>query len=556
MEANIFLQLSALLAITASVAFFVRAAKQPLLVAYIVAGIIAGPRLLNILSGSDALYHAFASFGVVLLLFVIGLDLNFSYLKKIGREASLIGLAQFLLNFGLTLPIAHSFGLSWTGSAFLAMAACFSSTIVVLKILGEKRDEDSVYGRYTIGLMLVQDMISIFILLALSFGTVDNLAFSWLPLIKGLLVAVLLTVVIRYFLFELLDKVASSGEFLFIFTVAWCFGVAALLNWVGLSLEVGAIIAGLSLGSSRYHREIASRIKPLRDFFLLIFFLLLGSQADFSRFHEVVLPALILAAFILIAKPIILYNLFRLRRFTRRNSFLSALSSGQLSEFGFIILFAGAAGGYISGRELSIFTVAAIVTIFFSSYLMTYSRQAYTFIAPILLHFGEDRHVQKEPSKEKFEAMIFGYHRTGWKIGQALSRQKIKFAAADFDPELVKHYRHSGMRMFFGDVSDVEFLLSLPLEKVRTVVSTVPSPEDQLLLISFLRKINPKVVIIASLYHKKYLDALYKAGADYVLLPHLFGGAWAAEVIDNGELHQRRSWSKYRRQQALDLNGS
>ncbi|MDD2680955.1 MAG: cation:proton antiporter [Patescibacteria group bacterium] len=558
MDSNLFLQLSALLAITVSVAFFVRLAKQPLLVAYIVAGIIGGPLLLNILPADEPMYHAFASFGVVLLLFIIGLDLNFSYLKKIGKESLLVGSAQFILNFALLLPLAHYFGLSWTGSIFLALASCFSSTIVVLKILNDKQDEEAVYGRYTIGLMLVQDIISILILLYLSFTAPDSVIAGdslWF-VIKALAVIAGIVVMAKYVLPSFLNKISSSGEFLFIFTVAWCFGVASLLLWSGFSLELGAVIAGLSLGASRFQAEIASRIKPLRDFFIVIFFLLLGSGADFSHLDQVLIPALLLSAFILIVKPIILYVLFRARRFTRRNSFLSALTAGQLSEFGFIILFAVAALGYLDGRELAIFTVAAIITIFFSSYAMTYSYKIYNFLLPIFLLFGPDTFVQKEEIKESFNTIIFGYHRTGWKIGEALKKKKVSFAAVDFNPDSVASFNRRGIRSFFGDASDVEFLRSLPLAEAKTVISTIPSAEDQLVLINFVRQHNPKAVIVASLYHKKYLQPLYGAGADYVILPHLLGGSWAAEVIAKGEFSRRAAWSKYRRQQASDLNGS
>ena len=558
MAANLFLQLSALLAITVSVAFFVRWAKQPLLVAYIVAGIIGGPLLLDILPAGEPMYSAFANFGVVLLLFIIGLDLDFSYFKRIGQEAVIIGLGQFIINFGLAWPLAHAFGLSCSGAFFLAVVACFSSTIVVLKILGDKQDEESVYGRYTIGLMLVQDLISILVLLFLSFSAPDSAlagTSGWL-LLKATAVIIGVFLAAKFVLPSFLDKIASSGEFLFIFTVAWCFGVASLLLWSGFSLEVGAVIAGLSLGASRYQAEIASRVKPLRDFFLVIFFLLLGSQADFSQIDEVLIPALFLSTFVLVIKPLVLYVLFRFRRFTRRNSFLAALTSGQLSEFGFIILFAAGASGYLGSRELGIFTVAAIITIFFSSYCMTYSYSLYNWFLPFFLWFGRDAYVQTEIVKEKFEAIVFGYHRTGWKIGEALQEKKIKFAAVDFNPESVAHFRRHGIRTFFGDASDMEFLHTLPLASAKIIISTIPSPEDQLVLINSVRKCNPKAVMIASLYHKKYLNNLYRAGADYVILPHLLGGAWAAEVVARGECGRRSAWIKYRRQQAQDLNGS
>lgn len=555
MDSNLFLQLSALLAITVSVGFFVRLAKQPLLVAYIIAGIIGGPLLLNILPANEHTYSAFANVGVVLLLFIIGLDLNFSYLKKIGKETMIIATWQILFNFLLILPLTKSFGFSWAGAIFLTIATCFSSTIVILKLLGDKQDEETVYGRYTIGLLLVQDLISIFILLYLSFSN-QSQSISGLPyisLVKFFVVVSSIILITKFVLPKLLKNVANSSEFLFIFTVAWCFGISSLMLWSGFSLEIGAIIAGLALGSSRYQAEIASRVKPLRDFFIVIFFMVLGSGANLQQVDKVLFPAIVLAAFILIAKPLVLYILFRSRHFTRRNSLLAALTAGQLSEFGFIILFAGAASGYLNGDELGIFTIAALITIFFSSYVITYSYKIYNLFLPVFSLFGKDKYAQKEEVKETFEAVIFGYHRTGWKIGEALKSKKIKFAAIDFNPDNNTLFKTSGVKAFFGDASDVEFLKSLPLKTAKIIISTIPSPEDQLVLIHFIRRHNPNAIMIATLYHKKYIKSLYKAGADYVILPHLLGGSWAAEIILQGELKKRSAWKKYREQQNEDI---
>lgn len=555
MDSNIFLQLSALLAITVSVGFFVRSAKQPLLIAYIIAGIIGGPLLLNILPNNEHTYSAFANVGVVLLLFIIGLDLNFAYLKKIGKETMIIAGWQILFNFLLILPIARFFGFAWGGAIFLTVAACFSSTIVILKILGDKQDEETVYGRYTIGLLLVQDLISIFILLYLSFNNQGGgiSVFPFLSLVKLFLVVGSVVFITKYILPKLLQRIANSGEFLFIFTIAWCFGISSLMLWSGFSLEIGAIIAGLALGSSRYQAEIASRVKPLRDFFIVIFFMVLGSESNLQQVDKVLLPAVILAVFVLIVKPLVLYILFRFRHFTRRNSFLAALTSGQLSEFGFIILFAGSASGYLTGDELGIFTIAALITIFFSSYVITYSYKIYNLFSPILSIFGKDKYAQKEDVKENFEAFIFGYHRTGWKIGEALKDKKIKFAAVDFNPDNNTLFNISGVKAFFGDASDVEFLKTLPLKSAKIIISTIPSPEDQMVLIHFIRRHNPNAIMIATLYHKKYIKSLYKAGADYVILPHLLGGSWTAEIILRGELKKRSAWKKYREQQNEDI---
>ena len=554
MEYNLFLQISALLAVTVGVAFIIRLLKQPLLVAYMLAGIICGPLFFNFLHGGENMYEAFANFGVVFLLFIVGLELNFSYLKKIGRTAVGAGIAQFILNFAVIFPLALVLGLSQSGAALLALVSCFSSTIVVLKILNDKQDEESVYGRYTIGLLLVQDIISITILIILSLTTGGGLVRGGLEeIVKVVLVILLVAISAKFILPRLLKVIATSGEFLFIFTVTWCFSVASLMMWSGFSLEIGAIIAGLSLGSSRYHLEIASRIKPLRDFFLVIFFIILGSQADFRDWREVVMPAIWLSIFILLVKPFVLYRIWRFFNFTRRNSFLSAISSAQLSEFGFIILFAAAGAGYLSGRELGIFTIAAILTIFVSSYAMVYGYKIYERLTPVFNFFGRDNNLQPEDVREKFDAMIFGYHRTGWKIGEALAKHKVKFAVVDFNAENISKLEKKGLRVFFGDASDIEFLHALPFDKVKIVVCTVPSPEDQSILFEYIRSKNKKAIIIACLYQKKYLKQLYAAGADYVLLPHLLGGSWLAGLITKHSLIRRDAWAKLRQQQAHDL---
>jgi len=558
MEHNLFLQISTLLAITVSLAFIVRFLKQPLLAAYMLAGIVCGPFLFNLLRGQQDLYQSFSNFGVVLLLFVVGLELNFSYLKKIGKTSVVIGLLQFLFNFALILLVVNFFNLSLLSKIFLALVSCFSSTIVVLKLLSDKQDEESVYGRYTVGLLLIQDIISIaiLILLGLLASNSGSSSFDWLAITKVIGVFLLIFLFAKYLLSRVLDSVASSGEFLFLFTVAWCFGIASLMVWSGFSLEIGAVVAGLSLSSSKYQPEIASRVKPLRDFFIILFFVILGSLADFSNVTGVIMPAIILALAVVILKPLLLFFIFRIFKFTRRNSFLSALASAPLSEFGFIILFALISAGYLSGPELSIFTIAAIITIFVSSYLIAYGYQFYNWLLPLFNLFGADKYVQQEDIKESFEALVFGYHRTGWKIGDALKKIGIKFAAIDFNPNNINRLTHRDIRIFFGDASDMEFLKELPLEKTKVIISTIPSPEDQLVLLDFLRSRQLKVTVICTLYNKKYLGKLYEAGANYVILPHLLGGMWMAEIINEGRLNKKSSWTKLRKTQIQDLRGS
>lgn len=558
MEHGLFLQLTLLLALTVSTALVLRFLKQPLLVSYVIAGIISGPLFFNLLRGSENIYDGLAKLGVVLMLFIIGLEIDFSYLKKIGRVSLSIGLAQFVLNFALVfLATFYYLNFSLSSAFFLAIAACFSSTVVILKLLNDKKDEESVYGRYTIGLLLVQDLISIAILFCLSiFYPSEAVVFNLSNFIKAIFLILMIIFSHRYLLPKILDKIASSGEFLFIFTIAWCFGVASLMSWTGFSLELGAIIAGLTLGSSKYQPEIVSRVKPLRDFFIVIFFIVLGSLVDLSNFKVVLVPSLFLSLLIIIFRPLILYILFRAKKFTRRNSFLPALSSIPLCEFGFIILLFAFNAGAVSNLDLSIYAFSIIITIFISSYLINYNAQIYNFLLPVFNLFGRDKYLQKEEIKESFSALVFGYHRTGWKIGNALRESGLSFAAVDFNPENISRLKNNNIKMFFGDASDIEFLRALPLDKTKIIISTIPSPEDQLVLINYLRSVKKKVIIIATLYDKKYLSKLYEAGADYVMLPHLLSGAWMADLIAHKNVTEKKFLNKLKQSQKKELEGN
>lgn len=541
MENNIFLQISALLGITVSIAFLVRLMKQPLMVAYIVAGIVSGPFFLNFLDGDGHMYEAFAQFGVVLLLFVLGLNLDFNYLKKIGWISAIAGAGQvvFTFIFGVIILLALDFSLMT--ASYLALAITFSSTIIIVNLLNEKNDTESIYGRYTIGLMLVQDIIAIIVLIVIGTavdggGVLNSLA---LLVLRGLAIGVVLFLAAKYALPKILDRIVNSGEFLFVFTLTWCFGIASAVHLLGFSVEIGAVAAGLTLGSSGYQKGIASKIKPLRDFFIVLFFIILGSGIVMADFGKVAVPGIVLSLFILIGNPLILYIIFRLFKFTRQNSFLAGVTAAQVSEFGFILVFTGKNLGHIDDSILPVFTLVALITIFMSSYLITYNKQLFKILKPAFDIFGKDKYTQKISTEEKIDFWVFGYHRIGWKVCEALEEKGEKFAVVDFNHEAINKLEKRGITAFFGDISDVEFLEMLPLEKSKMIISTLPDPEDQSVFISYVRSVNKKAFIIATLNHNMYLKDLYRMGADYVMMPHLLGGVWVHDLLKEKPLSEK-----------------
>lgn len=546
---SIFGQLTAILALTVGIAFVIRLLKQPLIVAYIFTGIICGPFLLNLLHGDQHLYEAFAQFGVVLLLFIIGLNLNLGHLRSIGRTSLVTGLGQVLFTAGIGLLLLLAIGSQLQSAAYLALAITFSSTIIIMKLLTDKHDTDSIYGRYTIGLMLVQDLIAVVLIIVLGMISGEAEGNGWFHVGKlivelGAVLAVL-AAASKYLLPRLLARIADSRELLFLFAIAWCFGVASILYWLGFSLEVGAILSGIALSSSPFQMEIASRVRPLRDFFLVLFFIVLGSELTLGALEQIILPAVLLSLFILIGNPLILYLLFRRMQFTRRNSLLAGLTAAQVSEFGFVLLFAGRNAGHVHGSEVGIFTAVAIITIFASSYLITYNEQIYRLLAPLFNRFGPDRNRQNETLNQAFDAWVVGHHRIGENVTQTLEELGKSYAVIDFDPRVADRLALADTPFYFGDIADVEFLESLPLVQSKIIVMTIPTADDQVNLIRHVRNQGGEALIVANAYHGAEANELYEAGADFVMRPHLVGGQWISTILKQ-EAWDRPTFQKLR----------
>ncbi len=531
---TVFIQMSALLAVTVGVAFLIRLLRQPLIVAYIFAGIVCGPLALNLLHGDHAMYETFAEFGVVLLLFIIGLNLNFTHLRSIGRVSVITGLGQMVGTTGLGMAILLGLGIPFVSALYIATAITFSSTIIIMKLLTDKKDTDTIYGRYTVGLMLVQDIIAIGLVIVL--GTMKGgggMGWATVALLGGKLcaISILLFLVSRYLLPRILDRIADSSELLFLFTLTWCFGVASILYVLGFSLEIGAMISGIALSSSPYQLEIGSRIKPLRDFFLIVFFIVLGGGMGFGSIQTVFIPALIISVFVLLGKPLILYVLFRVLKFTRRNSFLSSVTAAQVSEFGFVLLFAGQQVGHVEHSDIAMFTIIAMVTIFVSSYLISYNEQLYRWMLPVFRLWGPDRRRQHDRAPETYDVWIIGYHRIGMKIAEVMTEMNTRFSVIDFDPAAVARLRKDAVPFYFGDIADVEFLEGLPLASSTMIIMTIPAVDDQLNLLTFVKKMNDKVLVIGNAYHKRDAELLYEHGAHFVMMPHFLGAQWISNVL-------------------------
>ena len=532
---SVFIEISLVLILTTLVSLGMRALKQPLLVGYILTGILVGPSFLNLLHAHETI-ELFAKLGITILLFIVGLHLSPRVIKEVGKVSLVTGIGQVLFTSLVGFGLALMLGIDRLAALYVAIALTFSSTIIILKLLSDKGDVQSLYGKIAVGFLLVQDIIATLILLGVSsFATAGDSSVSealLLTLGKGivLLIGILLTG--KWILPRLLNYVSQSSELLFLFSLTWGFGFAALFQLVGLSVEIGALIAGVVLSSTTYADEMSSRLRPLRDFFIILFFILLGANMLLTLSSEIILPAVAFSLFVLIGNPIIVIVLMNLLGYHRKTGFMSGLTVAQISEFSLILATLGMQVGHLSQEILTIITLVGLITIAGSTYLILYSERIYRSITP-LIKLLELRSVQKSSTSKhvRVEAFVFGFNRIGHDFLALFRQLGYKVAVVDFDPKtesrLPKNYRY----YYYGDVGNVEFLSELPLNSTQVAISTVPDLETNKLLVKYLQSRRSSIITIV--FAQKAEDALelYQTGVSYVVLPHHLGAHHTVSLL-------------------------
>lgn len=535
MATEIFIQLGIVLFIAFFISLIARFFKQPIIVGYILAGVVISPFILN-LTISNEIIQVFSHFGIAFLLFIVGLHLNPKIVKEIGAQSIVIGIIQMALTFIAGFLAAKFLGFGVLPSAYVGIALMFSSTIIVMKLLSDKKHLDTLYGKISIGILIVQDLIAVVVLMFIS--SIGAVEFSWISFaFKNLIIggaAVIILFLIGFLIIPFVTKsIAKSQELLFLFSVCWCFLIAALFSILGFSIEIGALIAGIVLSISPYSVEISSKVRPLRDFFLIIFFIILGLNIQFDNFNSVLLKAAIFSLIVLIAKPIIFMTLMALFGHAKRNNFLVGTTLAQISEFSFIILALGVSFGQVDSELLSMITLTGLITITLSTYMITFSQSFYSKMFFFANLFERKKTRDKKEIRKNYSAVLFGYNRIGFGILRALKKIKKDYLVVDYNPDIVSDLKKLRMPVLYGDAYDTDFLNELPLDKIELAVSTVPDFETNELLLETIRAINKNAVIIARAHQIDDALKLYNLGASYVLTPHFLGGEYVSNMIRN-----------------------
>lgn len=541
---HIFVDIVAIILFSAGFGIIAHFLKQPLVLAYILAGVLLGPFALGLIDPFGPII-TFSQIGVAFLLFLVGLNLSTRVFREVGRISVITGVGQVFFTTLIGMAIATFLGFNLTESFLIAIALSFSSTIVIVKLLSDKRGLDTLYGKISIGFLIIQDFIAIGVLVFLT-GLTTGLTLETLVAETGLKLAALLAVPFLFnrFVGGLVHRVPQNHEMIFLAGVAWCFFMAWFSFLLGFSIEIGAFLAGMSLASLPINYEISFKIKPLRDFFLILFFVVLGSQLTLTGVENVLGPAVLLSLFVLVGNPLIVLVLMGSQGYRKKTSFLSGLTVAQISEFSLIIIALGASSGLLSSGVISLMVLVGIITIAVSSYFIMHGERIFLSLSRTLSVFERKRLKERLDSyrSRHYEIVLVGCHEMGHHILRGLEDVKHKILIVDFNPSIVRTLSRRGYHCLYGDITDDEVMEKVTSFSPSLVISSIPIFEDNAYLLRELR--SKKRTIFVTVEDAQ--DALkhYQDGADYVFIPYMLGGEKAtailSDMVGKGGFHAKR----------------
>jgi Kef-type K+ transport system membrane component KefB len=536
---DIFIEISLILIITTGVATIFRILKQPLVVGYLISGIIVGPYVLNILQSGEQV-ELFSKLGIAVLLFIVGLSLNPDTIKETGKPALVTGIGQILFTSIIGFGIMRLLGYSNIIALYGSIALTFSSTIIILKLLSDKGDLNSLYGKVSIGFLLVQDIVATLLLIIVplvgSAAIGGNIGITFLKLTGfGVLASIVLYSIAKYILPKFSDYLAKSNELLFIFAISWGLVLATIFYKIGFSIEIGALIAGVTLSASKYAYEISSRMRPLRDFFIVMFFVLLGAHLVLGSIGTIIIPAIILSLFVLIGNPLIVFLLMNMLGYKNKTSFMAGLTVAQISEFSLILMSLGLSLGHVDQNTVTLITVVGIITIAGSTYFVIYADNLYQLLQGLLGKISLSRNNAQEQgtSNKSYETIIFGFGRAGLEFVEQAKKLKQNYVVVDYNPDVFVGKRVDNVSYRFGDVEDIEFLQEIELTNAELVISTIPDMAVNRLLLRSYRSNNTTGTILVTCHDARDTEELYAAGATFVMLPHYLGAYHATQIIQH-----------------------
>ena len=517
--------------------------KQPIILGYLVAGAIVGPQLGFHWIHEEASIEVISEIGLVLLLFIIGLEMNLKALLASGRQLVVAGVGQFLICAALGAGVALVLGYGFTGTnsqgLYLALLCGLSSTAIVVKLLYDKGELDTLPGRLTLGILIFQDIYAIFIL-----AFQPNFANPSIgPVITAILGTVgLLTggfLISKYVLRWVFHSIAKAPEMVLAVSIGWCAIVAVVASWMGLSKEMGALVAGLSISAFPYSIHVTAKTLPLRDFFLTLFFMSLGMKI-IAPTWQMVGPVMLMVGLTVISRFMSVYPLVLFSGGGRRAAFIASVNLAQISEFSLVIAALGVTYNHIGQQTVANIIYAMAITAVLSSYGIRYSHPLYLAFSRAMdrLRPGSAADTAAEMGGHKsYDIAFLGYHRGARATVEAIERTSPellqRILVIDFNPLALEELKAKGVANLFGDISSLETLQHAHLNHAKLVISTIPDMllkgVDNLELVRLGKSVAPHAAIVATADDQHHEQRLRNEGATIVIRPYELVGAQLAD---------------------------
>jgi Kef-type K+ transport system membrane component KefB len=523
--------------------------RQPLILAYLIAGFFIGPFGMGWVKSQESI-NVISELGLIFMLFMIGLEIDLKKIVRAGKVILFAGGGQLVGGVLLGLLFFIGIGLSMGGGKFdalyLCVACALSSTVIIVKVLYEKRELDTLPGRITLGVLVLQDIFAILFLAVQP--SLDNLQVSVILISigrVGVLVATAL-VLSRYVLPWLFHQIARRPELILLGALAWCFLIGEIAERLHLSREMGSLVAGVSLSTFPYALDVTAKVTTLRDFFITLFFVSLGMTIPIPG-ASVIGLALMIAAFTIVSRVVTTFAPLYLMKQGLRASLLPAINLAQISEFSLVVIQTGVAAHHISAETSSAASFAFVVLAVVSTFVMARSDQVTRGLIGPLKRMGlrdldhrHDADAEQGGHGEARRIVILGFFRAASALLSEIERRSPavleQITVIDFNPLVFRTLTDRGMHVVYGDISNVDTLVHAGVGKSELIILSIPDSllkgADNEKLVRHVRSLNPTAKIVATAEILANVGDLYAAGADYVTVTRLSDADELYKVIE------------------------
>lgn len=520
--------------------------RQPLILAYLLAGFLLGPSGFNWVHSEESI-SVISELGLIFMLFMIGLEID---LKKIRQAGSVILTTAWIQIIGCTVlgtllfvAMGSPFRTGSWDALYLGAATALSSTVIIVKILYDKRELDTLPGRVTLGILVLQDLFAI-LFLAIQ-PSLNDLQPSIIALSLGRVIVLIATslLISRYLLPVLFQRIARLPELVVVGALAWCLLMSEFAEFLHLSRAMGALLAGVSLSTFPYALDVTAKVTALRDFFITLFFVGLGMMVAIPTSESLDLVAA-LVVFTLVSRPLTMFLPLVWMKQGLRASILPVINLAQMSEFSLVLIQLGLKSGQIQPETATASSVAFVILAIVSSFFMlrsdAFARKAITGLKSLGVRDLSDDASHKHEGDErpqKARILLLGFYRTASSLLSELEQRKTdlveQLCVVDFNPVVFRNLKARGVKVVYGDIAHLDTLAHAGLAEAEIVISSVP---DSLLkgttnakLVRQIRGFNPQAKIIATAEVFAEAEHLYQAGANFVSVARL---AEASDLID------------------------